>query len=63
MANGAPAPSLIDDAFLEEVGAALGAALEQDPGEEADLGRDMAAPDEVVAAGTNATVRAETVEG
>jgi hypothetical protein len=65
-ANGAPAPSLIDDAFLEEVGATLGANLganlEQDPGEEAYSGRDAAAPDEVEAAGANTTVRAETVD-
>jgi hypothetical protein len=54
---------LIDDAFLVEVGATLGAALEQDPGEEAYFGWDAAAPDEVEAAGANATIRAKTVEG
>jgi hypothetical protein len=62
-ANGTPAPSLVDDAFLEKVGVTLGAALKQDPGEEAHFGRDAAAPDEVEAAGANTAVRAKTVEG
>jgi hypothetical protein len=62
VADGAVAAVLVEDAFAQQIGAALNPSPNQQPGKESDTRRGGVAPDEGVVLVTDAVVGAEPIE-